>query len=109
MSGRLDKQQPATIDADLAAEFAALGATVAVTETPETAAMYIWQENWPSFMAFLSCETQWRIAVGLGGAIRLGLDYAAVDTVLRRLKCADAVFGDLQVMEREALSVFAEA
>jgi hypothetical protein len=38
----------------------------------------------------------------------IGLDYVAVDVVLRRMGLGDEVFADLQVMERAALDVFAE-
>lgn len=66
--------------------------------------------NWDSVIAFLDCGTQWRLAVGMGGAVWLGLDYAGVDVVLRHMDLADAgaVFADLRVMERAALAVFAE-
>ncbi|WP_323041579.1 DUF1799 domain-containing protein [Gemmobacter sp.] len=64
--------------------------------------------NWPSVLAFLACETQWRTAGTLAGLIWLGLDYPAVDVVLRRV-APEADFRDLQVMERGALEVFGEA
>lgn len=64
--------------------------------------------NGPSVAAWLACETQWRIVAGPARLHWIGLDYGAVDIVLRRLEIADAdkVFRDLQVMEGEALSVF---
>ena len=58
-------------------------------------------------LAFLACETQWRFAVGMGGATRLGLDYPSVDVALRRLDL-DHTFADLQIMERAALTAFGE-
>ena len=73
--------------------------------------------NWKSVCAFLACETQWRavpMTVGNMAAIAtsvvwLGLDYAAVDVVLRHTAEGDAeVFADLRVMERAALDAFAE-
>lgn len=74
--------------------------------------------NWKSVCAFLACETQWRavpMTVGNMAAIAtsvvwLGLDYAAVDVVLRHTaEGLDAeVFADLRVMERAALDAFAE-
>lgn len=69
-------------------------------------------DNWLSVCAFLACETQWRAIAGMmGGLVWLGLDYSAVDVVLRRLGFddPDSVFADLQVMEDAALAVFAEA
>lgn len=108
MSGKTDKQKPAAVDADMQAQFAALGVSVAQSAEPDEA-IEVWARNWPSLMAFLACETQWRVAAGLGGVIRLGLDYAAVDIVMRRAAAGDAVFDDLMVMERAALKAFGEA
>lgn len=67
--------------------------------------------NWQSLLAFLACETQWRVALGMAGAVWLGLDYAGVDVVLRHrsLNDPDRVFADLQIMESAALAVLAEA
>ncbi len=65
--------------------------------------------NWKSVCAFLDCQTQWRAVATLAGVVWLGLDYQAVDVVMRRLDLDSAVFADIQVMEREALDVFAEA
>lgn len=69
----------------------------------------VWKDNWPSLCAFLSVETQWRVIVAGSSMIWLGLDYSAVDVVLRRQKLDDCVFEDLQDMEQAALAVFAEA
>jgi hypothetical protein len=63
--------------------------------------------NWTSVKAFLDCQTQWRAALGLGGLVWLGLDYAGLDVVLRRTG-ADAAFADIRVMEAAALEVFDE-
>lgn len=54
---------------------------------------------WETVMAWLRVQTQWRT----GGAGLVGLDYVAVDVVLRRTAAADDVFEGLQVMERAAL------
>lgn len=68
-------------------------------------------QNGPAVRAWLAVETQWRVVAGLGGIVWLGLDYAAVDVVLRRLPIdgADQVFADLMIMETEALEVFRES
>lgn len=51
-------------------------------------------------------STQWRISVGMGGALYSGLDYAALPVVERRtgVKAADRAdcFMRLRVMENEA-------
>lgn len=70
----------------------------------------VWPENWAAVRAFLVCETQWRVIAGQGPLIWLGLDYTAVDAVLRR-QFPDAppeVFEDIRTMEAEAIAVFAE-
>ncbi|GAA0311729.1 MULTISPECIES: DUF1799 domain-containing protein [Rhodovulum] len=65
----------------------------------------VWQSNWDSVVAFLACETQWRLAAGLAGAVWLGLDYGAVDIVLRHHHLPSGVFVDIQFMERAAMAV----
>lgn len=66
--------------------------------------------NWPSISAFVACETQWRAAVGAAGElVWTGIDYAGLDVVLRRQNAPDRVFGDVRVMESEALKVFGGA
>ncbi|MBC9246744.1 DUF1799 domain-containing protein [Paracoccus sp. 11-3] len=66
--------------------------------------------NGDAIAAWLAVETQWRVVVAPAALIWLGLDYPAVDVVLRRTQFADpdAVFRDLQVMEGSALEVFGE-
>jgi len=68
----------------------------------------VWPGNELAFSTFSRLSTQWR--VGMNGAT--GLDYTAVLAFIRALRLprdrADALFGDLQVMEGEALAVMAE-
>lgn len=109
------------LDEGLIAEFAEMGAVHAPDpDTPVTPTVSedfeVMPLNWQSVCAFLACETQWRaipnVMGGMGQIITdiswLGLDYVAVDVVLRRLGLSDDAFADLQVMEREALDVFHE-
>jgi hypothetical protein len=65
-------------------------------------------ENWDAVMLFLKCCTQWRHA-GLAG-IRTGLDYSAVDVVMRHTDIKDPqdAFWRLQQIESEALAALAE-
>ena len=100
-----------SIDADIADDFSAMGAgcPAGTITDPDEDAFEVWSVNWDSLTAFLACETQWRAAATMAGLFWLGLDYAAVDVVLRRLAAPDAVFADLRVMERAALAAFAEA
>ncbi len=54
---------------------------------------------------FTQLETQWRVVAGMAGMVYQGLDYAAVESLLRLLKIPDrqAMFNGLQVMEQAAL------
>lgn len=71
-------------------------------------AVEVMAQNRESILAWLAVETQWRVASGIGDLLWLGLDYSAVDVVLRRTAPdkPDEVFADLMMMEAEALSVF---
>nr|WP_301539364.1 DUF1799 domain-containing protein [Methylomonas sp. ZR1] len=64
-------------------------------------------ENWESVMVFLSLDTQWQI--GAMGEV-IGLNYAGVESVFRikRIKNREALFDDLQIMERAAVTAFRE-
>lgn len=66
--------------------------------------------NWTSLTTFIACQTQWVAELGMAGLIWIGMDYPGVDVVLRRsrIEDPDAVFADIQIMEGEALDVFAE-
>lgn len=59
-------------------------------------------ENWPVVQAWLRVQTQWRMS--FGGPV--GLDYPAVESVLRRLdpRGWEALFDGVQVMEFAVLA-----
>ncbi len=67
------------------------------------------EDNQESLVAFLGCETQWRLVSAGMGAVWLGLDYAAVAAYLRTkrftLKRQGELMDDLMIMERAALPV----
>lgn len=65
-------------------------------------------ENWDAVLTFLKCATQWRYA-GMTG-VRTGLDYTAVDVVIRMSELADPAktFSQLQTIESGALEAFRE-
>lgn len=69
----------------------------------------IYPENVAVWDAWLALETQWRMAVGAGGAAWLGLDYAAIPGVLKLLGVRKGdrsrVFAGLREMEAVALPV----
>ncbi|WP_203560910.1 DUF1799 domain-containing protein [Jiella pacifica] len=109
-AGRADPALSARIDEDLQAQFAALGVAVDLEEAEdgESDDVAVWAINWQTVRAFLACATCWRVAVGLAGMTRLGLDYAGVDAMLRRRGFDDVDFADLQLMEEAALEAFGE-
>ncbi|BCH58988.1 hypothetical protein RvVAR0630_16120 [Agrobacterium vitis] len=87
-------------------EFAEFGVVVGVNEASGEDIDPVAACNWDSLMAFLACDTQWRVVgVGLGGMIWIGFDYTACDVVFRRGRYADPVWVDLRVMEEAALPV----
>lgn len=59
-------------------------------------------ENWDAVRTFMRLQSQWKVAP-MGGLI--GLDYAAVEVVMRLLRIADteSTFARLQAMEYAAL------
>lgn len=69
----------------------------------------LWPEHWAAWEVFLSCRTQWRILVGMGGIQYQGLDYPALESAMRMLglkgKKRREAFWQLQVLEDEALDV----
>lgn len=71
----------------------------------------VWPEHWDAVLIFEAMQTQWRWIAGFGGAARTGLDYAALRSIprYRRLPAdqEDPVFAQLQVLEDEALVIFA--
>lgn len=69
----------------------------------------LWPQHWEAWMVFLRVQSQWKLAVGMGGALWLGLDYHGVDMVLRKVVPDDSrhleILDQLQVMEQEALKI----
>ena len=46
---------------------------------PEAPKHYeVWEEHWPALELFLALRTQWRIAIGMAGGQRLGIDYTSL-------------------------------
>lgn len=107
--GRVDDHEAVAPDSNVAADFASMGLDLRPEAVSRDDAFQIWPENWNSLHAWLACETQWRVLTGSGGRDYQGLDYTAVDVVMRRLGLEDQVFSDLQEMERAALATFAES
>ena len=71
----------------------------------------VFSVNWPSFLFFLSCETQWRTVATMSRLLWTGIDYTAALALIaaRKRKVREKLFADLRIMEREALNTWAEA
>jgi hypothetical protein len=67
--------------------------------------MPIHPANWPSLLAFLGCETQWRVTGTMAGLIWLGLDYSSVDVIARLETWPREIWADIRDMEAAALPV----
>lgn len=71
--------------------------------------VFIFPENETSVAVFIAMGTQWRVA--MGGPI--GLDYAALPTVMRFHRVPVALQADtfdcVQILESEALKVMGES
>lgn len=88
-------------------DFEKLGFRIEAGETTDDD-VGIMPANWESFLAFVACQTQWRLAAGLGGLIWQGLDYLACQPVLSDIKASPNVFADLRHMEAAALPILNE-
>lgn len=75
----------------------------------EDGRVYIWPEHVEAVEVFMAMWSQWRI--GMSGPT--GLDYAALPAVFDLMAVAPGKrperFSELQILEREALSVMAES
>jgi hypothetical protein len=62
----------------------------------------VWPDNWPAACVFLDSLTQWRYS----HSGPMGLDYTALETVMRiqGVENMQAVFADVRVMEAAALA-----
>lgn len=65
--------------------------------------------NWPSLIAFLLCQTQWRVLATMGGLIWQGLDHGAARAALDELGLPVSRMSDIRVMEAAALPILNEA
>ncbi|WP_016854793.1 DUF1799 domain-containing protein [Halomonas smyrnensis] len=74
---------------------------------PEEIRCEIWAEHHPALELFLACRTQWRIIAGMGGAHYQGLDYLAVESVMRMRGVEDmaGMLEQLQQLEAGALEL----
>lgn len=70
----------------------------------------VWPENWNVLALFVGLQTQWSVAIGMGGGGRIGLRYEAVYPLLDRVADGDPkewarLFADVQAMEQAVLTI----
>lgn len=70
----------------------------------------VWPENWGVLSLFVGLQTQWHVAIGMGGGGRIGLRYEALYPLLDRAADGDKrewdhLFADVQLMELEVLKI----
>jgi hypothetical protein len=67
----------------------------------------IWPENAASFRWFLDVQTQWRLVVGFGVSLWLGLDYPGIEASARMAgrRTTPRMFDDMRLMEAHARSL----
>jgi hypothetical protein len=70
----------------------------------------VWEENWQAVLFFLEISHQWLIVSGMGGLHYIGLNYPAIESVIRTFapvprSARAALWSDLRVLERAALEV----
>ncbi|HSI41761.1 MAG TPA: DUF1799 domain-containing protein [Xanthobacteraceae bacterium] len=93
------------LDDDMRRQFVALGVDLSTLPPEDTEEEHfeVWPPNWDALRLFLACSTQWRAAGTFARVIWLGLDYGAVEIVMRQLSLAGVAWNDLQAMEAAAL------
>lgn len=102
---------PVSLDAEIVGQFARMGHHEDASDPgPETDQIEIMAQAVASFRIWKAVETQWRVIAGPGGIAWNGIDYVALDVVLRRTRIEnpDDVFADIMMMEAEALAAFSE-
>ena len=67
-------------------------------------------QNWDALRVFQSCATQWRVIAHMSGVIYQGLEYTAVESVMRmlRIKKPHKSFLSVQFIERGYLEKMGE-
>lgn len=67
----------------------------------------LWPEHREAYEIFGACATQWRVIAGMGNAIHQGIDYTALESVMRMRGVEDQStrFEQIRHIEAGALSV----
>lgn len=73
----------------------------------EAGSVDLWPEHIEAWNVFAACSTQWRIIAGPSSLFQQGLDYIAVESVMRMrgVTAQTDCFGQIQCIERGALEI----
>lgn len=79
-----------------------------IESAPETpTAFKVYAQNWPALTLWADLWSRWRFVVGLGGAMRQGLDFTQMQPAFALCGIAPdrwaGLYRDLLTMEKEAL------
>lgn len=79
--------------------------------TPPPPEFEIHADNWEVFLLFTRrLGSQWQIAAGMGGVMRIGIPLQAIESLFRLLRLPHATrlqyLDEIQIMEAAALEVF---
>jgi len=106
---QFDDEEPAAQEDEIDHALALLGLYVEGGLTLDADEFWLWPENEPAFLFWMSLQTQWH--VGMAGPT--GLNYQGVEICMRRRGVRpserDRMFDLVQVMERAALDEWAKA
>lgn len=84
----------------------------AAASVPDAVDFLVFEENWDAVRVFCSLSTQWNLLAGAADVLHVGLNYGAVEVVLRFEEVPAEgwreVFQALRVMERAALPLLNE-
>lgn len=80
---------------------------VAAPKIENDPAPTVWTTQITAWHVFVACATQWRIVAGQAAVVHQGIDYGALEAVMRMHGVEDmtAVFGQVQAIEAGALEV----
>lgn len=94
---------------DVRKQFARMRHKVTAPAAKRQTDLEIMPRNWSSLLAFLACQTHWRVVATMGGLIWLGLDYTAARGALDEAGLPIARMADLRAIEAAALPILNEA
>lgn len=106
--GEGDTSQAVAVDDDLAADFAALGVPVEVSDAGGPREFEVAAENVEALLMFQQLRTQWRYQVAGSRLLWIGLDYSAVTATISataKKKRRRELFAAMREMEEAALPV----